>query len=748
MATNKQTRNMNTSRSILHQQCIHLKCLHSIVILLAAILSAVSVSAIPWVSRHGLTSAEYEAEFKKWTGKPHNYRLISVAGYEKSGQARYAAIWEKREGPGWVTHHGMTKAQYESAAKKYAAENKYPVFLSGFGVGNQSYYNAIWESAPGSDVISQAGLSWPVYLALNSIQIAQGYELVHLWTWNAGSSELFAAIWRKVDPADYQVRLRRTSSEYQVEFDQLAAKGYQLRVVSAAVIGGNPLYSSVWKKPGDGSGWYSYHGFSATNYQAENWNAYYQGYRPVLASVFTPGSGERFNVILRRNGGMSTANLEIINETIADYMESNDVPGLSLAISRDGHLLYSKGFGLADQEADERVHPHHRFRIASVSKPITAAAILKLRDLCGLDLDQTVFGPGALLGETYGTPPYSNWEQAITVRQLLHHTTGWTTDGIWQVPSSDDPKDAINWQLNNSNGQPFSVPGTSYTYMNIGYCVAGRVIERLSGRPYEKFVQDELLAPSCITQMEIGGRKLSDRKPNEVVYYQPGGSPYSLSPSRMDAHGGWIARPIDLLLLMRRMDGDPDMADLLQAGSITEMLTGSAPRTDYGLGNWIRSTWWGHNGCMDGTIAFLVHRNDGFAFAVTANTRPLEEGQDSCAWTLRSVINQLITGLEDAGAWPDLDLFPCSIPAGDPPPGLAKAKDLYVNGSSKCLLFRNGNKQCSLLGGPYLAVNEALAANPCAGHRLFIRAGSYKESVLFDRYMTVRSYDGAAVIGK
>jgi CubicO group peptidase (beta-lactamase class C family) len=703
-------------------------------------LSAVPAFSAGWVSRHSMTAAEYQTEFNKWTAPPYNYRLISVCGYDVSGQANYAAIWEDQPGAGWITHPQMTKAQFDTLSADYAEDDMYPVFISGFGVGGLPYYNAIWEYSPGADVVARVGLSHANYVSENSTRVSQGYKLVHLWTFNAGATEYFTAIWRKGVAPIYTPATQLTAAQYQAQFDNLGGQGYQLVAVSAAVIGGVPRYAGLWRKPGDGSSWYSQHDLSEVNYQGQSWNWYYQGYRPVLTSVHVTGAGRRFNMIVHRNGGMTPNNLQTIDTAIQQYMNDKGVPGLSLAISRNGELVYAKGFGQADQGANEWVHPQHRFRIASVSKTITAAAVLRLQDHCGLDLDDTVFGANGLLGNSFGTPPYSTREQQITVRHLLHHTTGWSSsqDGIWQV-GGDDPDPAIDWQLDNT--QPGSTPGTAYDYMNTDYVTAGRVIERRIGKSYRQFCKDELLGPSCITDMDIGGTTLAERKPGEVVYY--GGSPYSLSPSRMDANGGWIAKPMDLLLFLRRIDGDTAQADLLQPDSITAMQTGSTPNMGYGLGLVLQNDWWGHNGCMPGTIAFLVYRNDGLAFAVTCNTRPAD---DSCAWTLRGVIDGVIDTLDAANAWPNYDLFPCSTPSGPAPKGLADPRNFYVDGPANCL-FQNGVKTCSFLSGPFAKVVSAYNIS-CSGDVLNIRAGSYNETLTFNKLMTVRSYDGSAVIGK
>jgi len=711
-----------------------------------ATLLAVQAQAVNWVSRHGMSSSEFQSEFNIWTGSPYNYKLISISGYEESGQEKFAAVWEYQPGPGWITHPGMSKSQFDSLNATYNAQGFQPVFISGYGVGGQARYNAIWDYLPGIEIEEDVGLSYSNYVTRNREWTAKGYALIHLWTCNAGSTELFTAIWKRGGNASYEERTRLTATNYQQQFNDLSSQGFQLIAVSAAMVGGQPLYSGIWKSPGSGDAWYSFADLSAVNYQGQSWNWEHQGYRPVFISSFVKNGTPRFNVTFYRNGGFTPSNLQTIDNAISGYMTSNNVPGLSLAISRDGDLVYAKGFGNADVGAGEMVHPHHRFRIASVSKTLTSAAVMKLRDHCGLELGDTVFGPGSILGNQFGSSGYSAREQSITVRHLLQHSTGWRVDGIWQV-SGSNPDDAIDWQIDNH--EPAAAPGTTYQYMNVDYASAGRVIETLSGRSYEQFVQDELLGPSCVTQMEIGGNSLAQRKPGEVVYY--GSNPYGLDPARMDAHGGWIARPIDLLLFMRRIDGNAANADLLTTDSWNQMQTTSMASTNsYALGVFPLNggSAWGHNGSMDGTIAYLVYRNDGMAYAFTCNSTP---PNDPFAGGLRGVVDGIVNTLNAAGAWPSYDLFPCDVPPGSPPSGLANGPNLYVDGGSSCVL-PSGNQNCIYngifwVGGPRITVVDALNAAHC-GTRLFIRAGTYDETVTFDLPMTVRSYDGSAYVGQ
>jgi CubicO group peptidase (beta-lactamase class C family) len=104
------------------------------------------------------------------------------------------------------------------------------------------------------------------------------------------------------------------------------------------------------------------------------------------------------------------------------FMSAHSVPGLSVAVARDGDLLYQRGFGFADREKNERVTPAHLFRIASISKPITSVTLfclmedkhLTLEDK-RLTLEDTVFGPRGILGDAFGKAPYKPWVEEIRI---------------------------------------------------------------------------------------------------------------------------------------------------------------------------------------------------------------------------------------------------------------------------------------------------------------------------------------------
>lgn len=306
------------------------------------------------------------------------------------------------------------------------------------------------------------------------------------------------------------------------------------------------------------------------------------------------------------------------------FREEYKAPGLSVAIACRGRIVLTEAFGWADIERREPLTPKHRMRIASVSKPITAAAVLLLAERGKLSLDQRVFGDGALLGTRYGRKPYDERVRAITVEHLLSHTAGgWSNE-------RNDPM-FMDFRLTHAqliartlDTRPLEHdPGTHYAYSNFGYCLLGRIVEAVSGRGYERCVRESLLEPAGANGLAMALPDAAERLRDEVRYYpQDDGDPTQIPVARMDAHGGWVATPSDLVRFALRVDGFPDPPDLLSADSIARMTTPGKVNAGYALGWSVnRSKNWWHNGALPGSSAIMVRTSSGFCWAALANTR-------------------------------------------------------------------------------------------------------------------------------
>lgn len=326
---------------------------------------------------------------------------------------------------------------------------------------------------------------------------------------------------------------------------------------------------------------------------------------------------------------LSSAEIETIAGIAQEAMTRGEIPGLSIALAHGGKLAHSAGFGLADKERGEKVTPAHRFRIASVSKPITATAVWSLIEAGKLKVDDKVFGPGGLL-PAYELGSKGPEIKDITLHHLLTHTCGgWGNKGYDPMFSHHEMnhQELISWTLREMPLQ--NAPGKAFAYSNFGYCVLGRVLEAVTGQPYADLLQNHLLPKCGISGMKIAGNTLADRLPGEVIYYgHKDEDPYrpTMNVRRMDSHGGWVATAEELVLFLTHVDGFATTPDIMGASTIQSMTTASPVNAGYASGWSInaRPNWW-HGGSLPGTSTLIVRTASGMCWAALANTRIKDE---------------------------------------------------------------------------------------------------------------------------
>lgn len=171
-------------------------------------------------------------------------------------------------------------------------------------------------------------------------------------------------------------------------------------------------------------------------------------------------------------------------------------PAVSWALVIDGEVVHQRAFGLRDVAAAAPATPDTEFRIASMSKSFTALAILKLRDAGRLRLDDPV---AKHVPELRRWPRPTTDAGPITIRHLLAHTGGLPEDN----PQGDrqlalTPAQFSAWLR---SAPPLaSVPGSAFEYSNLGFMILGRVVTRVSGRPYQTYMREQIFKPLGMTQ--------------------------------------------------------------------------------------------------------------------------------------------------------------------------------------------------------------------------------------------------------
>jgi N-acyl-D-amino-acid deacylase len=263
--------------------------------------------------------------------------------------------------------------------------------------------------------------------------------------------------------------------------------------------------------------------------------------------------------------GKAAPGFEELDDLILGVMDHHGIPGAGAALARDGKLLLAKGYGWSDVTTGAPAQPDTLFGLASVSKPLTAVAVLRLVEQGKLSLDDRVFDilkgikpfPGAKLDPRLPT---------ITVRQCLNHTGGWDRDVtgdpiLWSpqmcrmlgVPPPLTAPQMISCVMT----VPLNFdPGTKVAYSNFGYIILGEVIAAVTGQVYGRFVRDSVLEPAGAR-----GALLDDpdgKYPPNTARRHIAGTLTTLPPLEMpmlDATGGWLASPLDMIRFLTALDG-------------------------------------------------------------------------------------------------------------------------------------------------------------------------------------------------
>jgi D-alanyl-D-alanine carboxypeptidase len=307
---------------------------------------------------------------------------------------------------------------------------------------------------------------------------------------------------------------------------------------------------------------------------------------------------------------------------IVQQAYSIDAPGAAVIVVRDGQTLYRGARGLANVELSVSLQPEHRFRIGSVTKQFTAAAILLLAERGQLALSDPI---------TKFLPDYHAQGHVVTIQQLLSHTSGianYTEQPDWPPTLRTDV--SVDQLIGIFQDKPFDfAPGERWKYDNSGYILLGAVIEKVSGQRYADFMRSQIFAPLGMTQTDY--ENTSAITPGRVAGYAPDGDHWRnadfLSMTQPFAAGALLSTVDDLA----RWNTAIEHGELLTAASWQRASTSfSLPdgtSTRYGAG-WILGrvgpvATLEHGGGINGFNAYVLRAPAAHVYvAVLTNAAP------------------------------------------------------------------------------------------------------------------------------
>ncbi len=201
----------------------------------------------------------------------------------------------------------------------------------------------------------------------------------------------------------------------------------------------------------------------------------------------------------QKNSEPGSVSLTEIEKKVRELMDEGDIPGLSLVIVDGDQPVYTKGFGYADIEKQESVTPDTLFELCSTSKAFTALAILQLEREGSINLDDPVSKYLEWFSVTY-----EGEKRKITLRQVLHQTSGIPFKSIARIPVSN-ADNALEQTVRNLSGIELDrEPGVAFEYATINYDILGAVIEAVTRMSYEDYMTKHIFQPLGLIQTRVG----------------------------------------------------------------------------------------------------------------------------------------------------------------------------------------------------------------------------------------------------
>jgi serine/threonine protein kinase/CubicO group peptidase (beta-lactamase class C family) len=544
-------------------------------------------------ARWSLVYGADQPTFERWLAhvRASGYRPVSVNGHSLSGKPRLAAvaIRDGRDLPGEVYLDNL--ADFNKRLETMVAQ--------GYWISDYTVYR-------NGDALACASLWMPCKLAngyyRNCINISpdayQGgvddAEANHAYPYRVtafpqGSSYQLAAFFAPERPG-WRAKHALTASECQAFLDGWRAQGYRPESIFVGTENGEQQFGVVIFPEKPAVDWNARLDLPPAALLHEQQEQKAHGYRPQQVVGYAARGGSRYLAVWVRDAlaapgprtGTEVPELAAFDEVMQRFMDERSISAGGLAVMKNGKLVLSRGYGFADRQGQRPVAADAPFRLASIGKAITNAAIHKLIRDGKLRLDTKV---AALLGVT---PPAGQvmdprWQQ-ITVQHLLQHRGGWDRSRAFDPmfrsleiaaalgktgPATS--KDIVMYMA----GQPLQfAPGSATAYSNLGYCLLGRVVEKVTGRSYIEYVRTEVLAPLGIKSITLGHSLPTDRAPGEPYYVEASQSrnvirPESKEPvpepdggfylEAMDSHGGLIGSAEDVARFLNAysLNGQP-----------------------------------------------------------------------------------------------------------------------------------------------------------------------------------------------
>lgn len=623
--------------------------------MLAATLLALTLAAAPaqggvsrlsddmdlgWYSYRDLTSERFAELFEELSGR--GLMMVDTEAYPHGNATRYAMVWTTNtDGRGWAAYRDMTSDRYGERWQEFRDRGWRPVDIEAYPTRNGLRYAGIWvENRERVRWASRRDMTGEQYGDWFREQRDAGMRLIDMEAYQTPAGLRYAAIWvHNTDNREWAQLRNMTRESYQQHLEQRSAQGFRLVDFEAWNTANGTRYGAIWeRRPGNRA--MQVRTDRTAQQFGDLWTQYRdEGYRLHDFERYDTPNGPRYGGIWVENDArFRHPRKGQIDTAVQNYRNTNDLPGISVAVIHRGTLIYRRGFGMADVGNNRPAHSGTVYNIASVAKPVGGVLAARIANrpvrrggTPTLDLSRTT--------RSYLTAMPQHHDH--TVAQLLAHlgcvlhypNSANNTPGIANQTGHYGTQLAASQSIWDTALVSNCTTGSHRNYSTHGFTFAGAVLEGVTGQALPQLLASEITTPHNLGSLRVqyaSQNLLADA--NRAVPYRDNGTAGSYANNSWKILGGGMES--DVVDLARF--GEAVRAARLVNANVRDTQLWAPVRANCGnsiagacsggLG-WALNTVDGrrvaeHGGSASGARSHLrVYRDDELVIAVLSNRR-------------------------------------------------------------------------------------------------------------------------------
>jgi len=587
---------------------------------------------VGWASLRDLTSSQFSRKFQEYKDK--GYLVIDFDARPLGSSARYSMVLRKNsDNRKWALYRDLTSQGFSTRWQEFVDKGYRLLDMECYTINGALRYAGIWvENKEGYAWSSKRNLTSDQYGTYFQEQKNKGFRLIDMEAYSTDHGTRYAAIWVKNKEGLLWAQLRNMSrTTYNQEVTSRLNAGYLMVDYESYQINGVQKYAAIWEKR---SGFAQQIRTNLTQLEFSNrWREYTdKGYRLVDFECYTTSSGTRYGGIwIENDSRYRYSRKSTLDNLVSTFQSDNNLPGVSVAIVRNGTMLYRRGFGFADQGQGKVAHGGSIYLAASISKVIGGTLATKLHSerrlrngrLINFDLDRTTRSYLINVRKSDGTFATLPNMHTHTIAELFAHLgciPHYSTGPEPTTQHYDQAIDALtqiwNSQLNGCT------TGTNRNYSTHAFTYIAAALERATGERSADLIRSELAIPYGLPTMRaLYAQSTIPYNYDRVRPYNSSNVATSFSNNSWKIWGGGIeASPVDLAWFGWKVLNGSIVNANDRDNILWQRVTPSSNGIAWGLGTSSGRQIAEHTGSWTGTRTHLrVYRDNGLVIAIMAN---------------------------------------------------------------------------------------------------------------------------------